>query len=329
MRLPLFIFLFSISAFCAAQPSSEEDNLTSRLNFGSSLPKGILSQRSIVLYEIAYTNEELQEVQKHFQQAGIDAVSYLDVDYVLSGIDPSRVLSNYFNTRAIKFLILLQKEKDRYQIIITEYNNTRNLADKEHTSWKQSNASLRELLRTVYRFAVSSERKANFLISDLPEAGASLNFYRGKRDERFSPDVRQFKTAIPRFGNESDDKELEVFLKETLPTKYDLVDPDLTDSELEEKGYRLVLRFVHTRGDVAREILGYDVTQTASSLSTNYFENDEQKIKTIRAKKMIYKFYFKNTEYGNIFLGTKWDADESWQDGLRNHILALRSELKI
>src|SRR5258707_7139092 len=95
----LFTFLLLLSSFGFAQPSSEEDKLTSRLNFGSSLPGKILSQRSMVLYEIAYTAEELKEVHKYFQQAGIDAVSYLDMDYVLSGIDPSRVLSNYFNTR--------------------------------------------------------------------------------------------------------------------------------------------------------------------------------------------------------------------------------------
>ncbi len=89
-----------------------------------------------------------------------------------------------------------------------------------------------------------------------------------------------------------------------------------------------MLRVVHTRGDAARDILGYDVMQTASSLLTNYFAEGESRVKNIPSKKMIYKFYFKNTEYGNIFLGNKWDADETWQDALRNHILGLRSELK-
>src|SRR5690349_16619069 len=84
-----FILLNSFFGF--SQPSFEEDKLTARLNFGSSLPPGILSHRSIVLFEVVYTKQELQEIQKYFQQAGIDAVAYLDVDYVLSGIDPSRV----------------------------------------------------------------------------------------------------------------------------------------------------------------------------------------------------------------------------------------------
>jgi hypothetical protein len=324
-----FIFSLLISFSGLSQVLSEEDKLISRLNFGSSLPSGILSHRSMVLHEITYTKDELQEIQKYFQQAGIDAVAYLDVDYVLSGIDPSRVYSNYFNARLIKFLIFLRKEKNQYQIIFTEFNGTRNFVDKDHVTWKFNHQSLPELLRTVYRFAISSERKNNLMINDVAESGNPMNFYRGKRDERFSPDVRPFKTAIPRFGNETDDKLLEAFMKENLTTKYDLVDPDLTDAELEEKGYRLVLRFVHTRGDVARDILGYDLTQTASSLSTNYFVDGEFRIKTIRSKQMIYKFYIKNTEYGNIFLGSKWDADETWQDALKNHIQALRVELKI
>lgn len=322
-------FLLLSSLFSFSQPSFEEDKLTARLNFGSSLPPGLLSHRSMVLYEIAYTKPELQEIQKYFQQAGIDAVAYLDVDYVLSGIDPSRVYSNLFASRAIKFLILLQKVKDQYQMVFTEFNGTRNFADNQHISWKFSHQSLRELLRTVYRFAVSTERKNNLMINDIPEDGAPMNFYRSKRDERFSPDIRPFKTAIPRFGNETDDKALEALLRENLNTKFDFVDPDLTDAELSDKGYRLVLRFVHTRGEVARDILGYDLTQTASSLSTNYFVEGEQRIKTIRSKQTIYKFYIKNTEYGNIFLGSKWDADETWQDALKNHIQAMRLELKI
>lgn len=325
-RLTIF---FSLLVSASVAQSVEEANLISTLNYGLSLPQGILSQRSVVLYEYTFTQAELKEVQKYFQQAGIDAVAYFDIDYVLSGADPSRIYSNYFNKRVIKHLIILQKIGSLYQGIITEYNGTKTFADKEHVAWKQSNASLVELLRTIYRFAVSSEKKSNFLISDLPETSITMNFYLGKRDEKFSMDIRSFKVAIPRFGNEVDDEQLKRWLEENYPMKYDLVDPALKESELDAKGYRFVLRFVHTRGDVARDILGYDVSQTASSLSTNYYEDNEAKIKTIRAKKMIYKFYFKNNEYGNIFLGPHWDADETWQDALRNHILSLKKDLRI
>jgi hypothetical protein len=311
-----------------AQPSTEEDRLTNNLTFSSDLPPGLLAGRSLVLYEPAYTTTELQEAQKYFQQAGIDAINYLDIDYVLAGPDPSRTFFNYFNNRNIKFLILLQKNGKGYQSIITEYSGTLAFADNAHRSWKQSDASFVELLRTIYRFAISTQKKANYLINDLPEIGFSLRFFKEEPAQRFSSDVRTFKTAIPRWKIDQDEKELEAIVKERFPQKCELVDPNLTDAELSEKGYRLVLRYVHTRGDVAREILGYDVTQTAGSLLTSYFVDGEPKVKNVPSKKMIYKFYFKNIEYGNIFVGNKWDADETWQDALRNHILGLRSELK-
>lgn len=325
--LSLLILLFSILS-SYAQPSTEEDRLTNALSFGSDLPPGLLAGRSLVLYETSYTPAELQEAQKYFQQAGIDAINYLDIDYVLAGPDPSRTFFNYFNSRDIKFLIILQKSDKEYQSIITEYSGTMEFANKAHRSWKQSHTSFVELLRTIYRFAISTQKKQNFLINDVPEIGFDLRFFREEPAQRFSNDVRTFKTAIPRWGNERDDKELEALVKEKFPQKCELVDPNLTDAELSDKGYRLVLRFVHTRGDAARDILGYDVTQTAGSLLSSYFVNDELKVKTVPSKKMIYKFYFKNTEYGNIFLGSKWDADETWQYALRNHVIGLRSELK-
>ncbi len=325
----IFLLFFFLGLFflSSAQPSQEEEKLTTNLTFGSDLPAGLLASRSIVLYESGFTMAELEEAQKYFQQAGIDAISYIDIDYVLAGADPSRVFSDYFNLRNIRFLILLQKKNNEYQTIFTEYNGTKTFADKTHTSWKQSHVSWLELLRTIYRFAISTQKKENFLINDVPETGFALRFFK-EQAERFSGDVRSFKSAIPRWNNEADEKELETMIKEIFPVKCEMVDPALTDAELEEKGYRMVLRFVHTRGDVARDILGYDVTQTASSLSTSYFEDRTPKIKTIPSKKTIYKFYFKNTEYGNLFLGNKWDADETWQDALRNHLLLLRAELK-
>ncbi len=324
----LFLLFLPLSFLGHAQSSTEEDRLTNSLSFGSDLPPGLLAGRSLVLYEPAYTMTELQEAQKYFQQTGIDAINYLDIDYVLAGPDPSRTFFNYFNNRNIKFLIVLQKNDKEYLCIITEYSGTIEFADKTHRSWKQNHASFVELLRTIYRFAISTQKKQNFLINDVPEIGFDLRFFREEPAQRFSNDVRTFKTAIPRWGNERDDKELEAIVKEKFPMKSELVDANLTDAELADKGYRLVLRFVHTRGDAARDILGYDVTQTASSLLTSYFVNGELKAKTVPSKKMIYKFYFKNTEYGNIFLGNKWDADETWQDAIRNHILGLRSELK-
>jgi hypothetical protein len=64
-------------------------------------------------------------------------------------------------------------------------------------------------------------------------------------------------------------------------------------------------------------------------LATTYFADGLPQIKTIPTTDRVYKFYMKNLEYGNIFLGNKWDADTSWQDALRNYVMALRADAKI
>ncbi|HEV8512596.1 MAG TPA: hypothetical protein VGQ59_04950, partial [Cyclobacteriaceae bacterium] len=246
VRFLFLSFFLTMSLLGYTQPTSEEDKLIKNLNFGSDLPSGLLAGRSLVLFEQAYTMAELQEAQKYFQQAGIDAVNYLDIDYVLAGPDPSRTFFNYFNNRNVKFLIILQKREKEYQCTITEFSGTLEFADKAHRSWKQSHTSFVELLRTIYRFAISTQKKANFLINDVPEIGFSFRFFK-EGDQRFSSDIRTFKTAIPRWGNDQDDKELAALVKEKFPQKCELVDPNLTDAELADKGYRYVLRYVHTR----------------------------------------------------------------------------------
>jgi hypothetical protein len=52
-------------------------------------------------------------------------------------------------------------------------------------------------------------------------------------------------------------------------------------------------------------------------------------LKNIAANTVVYKFYVRHIDSGNIFLGTKWDADTTWQDALKNFIGGFKAELKI
>jgi hypothetical protein len=223
----------------------------------------------------------------------------------------------------------LQKTEKGYQFLFCPFSGSKELIAETNVTWKQEHTSLTELLKMIYRFTVSNLKKENFLINDLPETDITVKFFAGRINETFSVDVRIFRVAIPRFGNSTDDAELEVYLKENFPVKYDLVDKDASETTLLDKGYKTILRFVHARGILAKEILGYDITQIARSLPTATIVNNEVQIKTISASQPVYKFYFRNIEYGNIFLGNKWDADITWQDALRNHIQALKINQKL
>jgi hypothetical protein len=321
------IVLLPIVGF--AQATRKEAELVEPLNYSSTIPIELLSTRSVVVYQNTVPKKDLEECQRFFQQTGIDAVAYFNVDRMMAGFDTRKAYASYFAARGIKFLILFQKSEKGFALIFCPFNGTKELVDKNSNAWKQENTSLTELLRTVYRFAVSNLKRQNFLINDLPEMDIAINPFIGRINENFSIEVKSFKTAIPKFGNPADDAELEAYLKTNFPVKYELVDADATEDALYAKGFRTILRFVHARGILAKDILGYDITQVARSLPTAVFVNSEFQIKTIPAEQPVYKFYFRNIEYGNIFLGAKWDADVVWQDALRNHLEALKINQKI
>ncbi len=328
MRYFYFLFALLLVSPAFAQ-SMEENELLARITYASSIPAELLSTRSVVLFQSSIPQKDLDECQNFFQQTGIDAVAYFDIHRMLAGHDVRKAYASYLTNRGIKFLILFQKDEKGYRLIFCYFNGKKDLVDANSVAWKQENVSLNELLRTVYRFAVSNLKKQNYLINDFPEMDISINPFIGRINESFSVEVKSFKTAIPKFGNAADDAELEAYLKANFPLKYELVDADATEESLYAKGFRTILRFVHARGIVAKQILGYDVTQVARSLPSAVFVNNEVQIKTIPSTEVIYKFYFKNIEYGNVFLGNKWDADLTWQDALRNHIQAYKINQKI
>ena len=325
----LFAFLVMSPFLSLAQLSVEESELMARMAPKNTIPTELISTRSVVVYQNTFTPKELQEAHTFFQQTGIDAVAYFDIARLLAGHESRKAYAANLLARGIKYLILFQKNEKGYRFTFCPFNGKQDFVDKNSVVWQQENASLNELLKTIYRFAVSNLKKTNFLINDLPETDLSVSVFKGRINQNFSPQVKTFKTAIPRFGNAVADAELEAYLKENFPVKYELVDPQTDEAALAAKGFRTILRYVHTRGLLAKEILGFDMTQQARSLPTAIVVNNEIQIKTILAEQTVYKFFFKNLDYGDLFLGNKWDADTTWQDALRNHIEALKLNQQI
>jgi len=71
------------------------------------------------------------------------------------------------------------------------------------------------------------------------------------------------------------------------------------------------------------------MTKTESAYASVTWPNGSSQVKTIAADKPVYKFYFKHIESGNVFLGTRWDADETYMQGLKNHLMGFRAELRL
>lgn len=322
-RIIPILLLFSLTAF-----GQITDDLVKRLTLTPTVPTDLLATRSVVLHALSFKAEQLQTIQKAFQQIGIDAVAYYKSDVLLSGNDVSPTFAKLFQNRDIRYLIFLTQQSNDFVVTVTAFNLKPDFVDAGQPAWQIKNSDLKELLMEIFRTAANSQKKQNFLINDFPEPGSIPTIIEGRRSEFYAFDLKLDKLAVPKFENKTMDRELELFFKENYPFEYGLTDPDISSADLRKQGYLYVLCYVHTRESVALEILDYTTSLNESAIVSATYPSGLLQLKTIPLESPVYKFYFRHIDTGNVFLGPKWDADTTWQEALRNLILGFKTELK-
>ncbi|MDV3310706.1 MAG: hypothetical protein LOY03_18010 [Cyclobacteriaceae bacterium] len=326
--LLLFVLLAFPRTEIFAQAFQTEEQFLSRLESNGPLPEKLLATRSVVVYTPGLTSKEIESVQQSFADIGVDAIGWFDMDLLLAGPDAARALALYLTRRNVEHLAFFRKTAGEYQLAITTFNGRPTFIESGQPSWTVHNADLKELLQQVYRTAANTLARQNFLINAHPETDLAINPILGRRSEFFAIDLKVDQLAVPKFGDEAMDARLaELF--STYPFKYQLTEPGMSERELRSKGFLYILRFVHARGSIARELLGYGSGKQASEFTSVTFEGTEPVTKNLPAEEKVFKFYFKHIESGNVFLGTKWDADTSWDQALWNHLMAFKAELNL
>jgi hypothetical protein len=188
------------------------------------------------------------------------------------------------------------------------------------------------MLGRIYRDSWLREKKQNFLINDIPEMDINVPIIAGTRAERYPLDLRIDKMAVQKAPDPSMQAEIDTLFKKLYPypEKYQVVNIPADDKDLVKQGFQFVMLYVRVNGRAAHELLGYDMNKTfATAYGSVTYPNGTPQVKTISAEMPVYKFYIKHIRSGNVFLGTKWDADESLVQAMKNHIMGFRTELKL
>jgi hypothetical protein len=302
---------------------------TDKFQFTETPPADLLSSRAVVLHSHTFQQDELGSIQKAFQQIGIDAVAYFEKDMVFAGKDVTRAFAEYLVNRQIKYLIIFEKSANGIQFVATTFNQKESVVDPGQPGWRVSNQRLNELLRTVFQDSWRSQKKQNYLINEFPETDLTIDPFTGTRQEFFAIDLKVDLLAVPKFGEEAMDKELDQFFQANYPLKYKVTEAGADEKALRSQGFLYILCYVYTRGVAAKEILGYDMTKAESAYASVTFSSGQLQLKTIPAGTEVYKFYVRHLGNGNVYFGNKWDADVTWQEALRNYIVGFKAEAKI
>jgi hypothetical protein len=329
-RLIIFVFLAPLStSLLSAQMPPSPKQLVDQLPSSTEFPPKLLATRTAVFHSHTMTEKELKVVQEYLQRTGIDAVFYFPVDMLTAGKDVMRAFADLLNKREISNILFLERDSDSFRVTVTTYNGKETIVDEQQACWSVSNRILIECLKLLQRSAQANLKKENLLINDVPETEITVNPILGKRNEFFAVDMKVDMVAVPRFGDESMDKDLSEIFTAHFPFPFKLVDPAIGERDLRKQGMLYIFCLIHARAEVARELLGYKSTKSESAFVSVTYPDGQQQLKTIPSNTEVYKVYFKHIDSGNVFLGTKWDADVTWQQALINNIKAMKAELRL
>ena len=301
-----------------------------------------------------------EEVHAEFTSAGLDPVAYYFYDDVYAGKEATRAFAESWKQRGIEHIVMLLKSEVnnkkgdvRYLLMATAFNGNEDLMTEGQPAWKASGKKLKSLNQKFTRAANKMEKK-NLMPAPAPEHFTDVRMVNGNRIESYYTDLKLGKLAVPQFGidespgdrpgglvNNAIEKRKEqaeaqttgynkelASIMNSYKYAYELVEPGQSDKDLMVAGYAYVLRRLHTSGLEIKRLLNYEVDEDEEYYITIKMINGKPTMRYIPINAPVYKYYIKNLKTGNIYLGKDWDADETWQESLKNVIYNIGKELK-
>ena len=367
--LAFILFGFFLTPVFGQVMSSAELKMMTVLNSGiTSIPKDLLLSKSIVVISMSEGDSKLrgdwkglaEEAHFYIRKLGIDAVQYIYIDDLIGGYDIQRAITDQMNKRDIKNIFMLSKDevngRDQFIGVLTPYNKEPTLISNNQGAWKSQTSDLEILFRNLSRAIDNADLVLeNLLIIDSPEYFRGVDIIRGRRFESLNTDLRIDRIAVPKFIdlpapensdtestakmvaliNEENSKNLarNSQLEQLLidyPYKFGIVPYEYEEKKLLTKGFQFVLLRINSSGRNVRELLGYDINDDVNELITiRKDKEDNVSVKSIPIDGMVYKYYVKHINSGDIYLGEQWDGDDNWQDAFNNHFTAIIRKLKV
>lgn len=330
----LFVYLIIPIWLLVAFPASSQlksplEDILSRLSFEERVPEDLLAKKAVLLFDPTTKGEQLDQIQESFQRTGIDVVLHFPIDIPKSNEDVNKVFVNYLIGRDIRFLIFLRQISGQSEFLFTTFNRKTDWVDSGQLAWRVTGFGISNLLESIYRVSVSSQKKKNLLIIERPEKELNLDPVTGNRNEFFATDLQVDRLAIIQSGQKDFDEPLESYFKENYPYKYKVFEPGSDERRIRGDGFLYVLKWIYCRSSASMDLLGYDLSNVGHRVKSVSYTNGKAEDISIPAEEPAFKFYFKHLENGNVYLGKGWDGSLDWREALNNHILGLRSALSL
>ena len=304
------------------------------------LPVEITSERiAVVIDEGSAWKATARLIHANFKQMGIEAMLYLNYKEVHGGQDVMRKTLNLMDKRQIKWVIFIEQKTAKRTLTIAKFSKD-HLVEVASKAWQVTGTTAIEtLLQLAVKMRTMDLSYSNYLIPELPEYLFKWSLFKGTQYPSYPSQVKKAPLAISLFSqinmdgltlNSEQMESLKAYnqqvernnekmkaLFQDYPYKVVFME-DQTDEQFFEKRYQFVLRYAYHQGDRLRELLGYRSEPTAINYVSTVASQEHQAVKEIPKETYVFKFYIQQTISGDIYVGSAYDADHTWEEALNN-----------
>ncbi len=339
------------------------------LKYSNEIPKELLSTRTVVLVndEVGSGNSEekgqiswktfSKRFHPTFRMLGVDPVAYYNLDLVLSGPSITNSFANDIKSRAISHAIVLQRTLTSSQDTVFSLT-LGTLSEKDlffetgQAAFQIQHNNLRTLLQQFIRVvSASGLDRSNFLILEHPEFFYETQMFAKGRFEKFNPDLKLDKLAVPLFeerlppqnippGMSREEVNQKVSIENqqiaeanrkleqimnAYPFEYEPVSYKDGEAAWKRTGNHFILLNIHGKAATVRDFLGYETVDDQPTFTSTRMIEGEAVTEEIEKDQEVYKYYIQHINSGEIYLGTHWDVATTWEQALENLIYNLRA----
>lgn len=339
------------------------------LQYGNEVPEALLSEKTAVLVDDQLSMSSgnptwrnfAEEAHKTFHRLGIDAVAYYDLNMVMAGAPVTHSLAQEIKNRGIRYAIVLQRalnssQDTSYTLTLAKISEQDLFFEAGQPAFQLQNSQLANLMQSMVRaVSTSGIERTNFLILERPEFFQKTNIFPARRFENFNPDLKLDRLAVPLFeeraaparvpsgmnqGNvnalvEEENRKIAIAnerLKQVMaqyPFASGPVSQNQTEAELRREGYLFMLQHVYGKPATVSDILQYNFESPERVLTSITMVVGDTISQKLSPNEIAYKFYVKHLPTGEVYLGSHWDADTTWETALENFINNLKHALKV
>jgi hypothetical protein len=304
------------------------------------IPRSFFDGKSVVLVSAdpgarpaMSWNQLADSVHTSLVEAGADPVAYFELEQVTLSEEIQADYAKAFQTRLIKNIILVTRQKTQTNIHVGEFSGdgtiitSTNLFGAVGTDYDQAGANFAAIRQ--------GQKSKNLLVIDVPEF-LSISTQEAVSAQKFIPrnplNLDVFKLGIPIEGSSAQTGLLSYFKYDNYGKSQETI---LAEQAVQKSGIEEILEQEYpypvewlteakTNEELVRDRVQFLLVKVEGREADLMESMGLEVIPSETNSRTVVKYYIKLLVRDELYIGPEWDADPDWRRALKNFMVNLK-----